>query len=276
MMVKTGVCVETLFVNFAYEERIRKVAQLGFSGVEFWHYDQQYDGVNSIEKTKNLDAIARAVRETGLEVTNFLVNSPDGGKGGSLVKPENRKEYLKRLRGVIPIAHKLNCKKLTTCSGNQVERLSYEAQRKSMIDTLNEASKIVENAGITLMLEPLNNFVNAPHKGHKGCFLTSILEGAKIIREINHKNIRLLFDIYHMQIMEGNIISTIENNIDIIAHIQGAGVPGRHELWIGELNYPNIIKRLNELGYKKYFGLEYLPTIDPEESLKMIKKLLSH
>ena len=275
-MVKIGVCVETLFVSLAYEERIRKVAQLGFSGIEFWHYDQQYDGINSIERVKDVDAIARIARETGLKVTNLLVNSPDGEKGGSLVKFESREKYLKRLKEVIPIAQKLNCKKLTTCSGNQVEGVSYEAQRKSIVDTLNEASKIVEKAGITLMLEPLNNFVNAPHKGHKGCFLTSTLEGAKIITEINHKNIRLLLDIYHMQIMEGNIISTIENNIDIIGHIEGAGVPGRHELWMGELNYSNIIKRINELGYKGYFGLEYLPTMDSEKSLKMIKELLSY
>ncbi len=275
-MTKIGVCIETVFTDFPYEERVRKVAQLGFSGVEFWHYDQQYDGVNLTEKVKDIDAIDRVARETGLEVTNFLVNSPDGKKGGSLVKPEDRKRYLETLKELIPMAHKLNCKKLTTCSGNRIKGVSYEAQRMSIIDTLNEASKIVENAGIILILEPLNSLVNIPHKGHKGCFLNSAREGAKIIREINHKSIRLLFDIYHIQIMQGNIISTIENNIDIIAHIQGAGVPSRHELWIGELNYPNIIKRLNELGYKGYFGLEYLSTIDSERSLKMTKELLSH
>lgn len=274
-MIKIGVCIETVFTDFPYEERARKVAQVGFSGIEFWHYDQQYDGVNSIEKAKDIDAIDRAVRETGLEVTNFLVNSPDGGKGGSLVKPEDRKKYLERLKELIPIAHKLSCKKLTTCSGNRVKRVSYEDQRKSVIDTLSEASKIVENAGITLILEPLNSLVNIAHKGHKGCFLNSAREGAKIIREINHKSIQLLFDIYHMQIMEGNVLSTIENNIDIISHIEGAGVPGRHELWMGELNYSNIIKRINELGYKEYFGLEYLPTVDSEKSLEMTKELLS-
>jgi len=144
-----------------------------------------------------------------------------------------------------------------------------------MIDTLNEASKIVENTEITLSLEPLNSFVNVAHKGYEGCFLNSAQEGAKIIREINHKNIQLLFDIYHMQIMEENIIPTIENNTDIIAHIEGAGVLGRHKLWMGELNYPNVIKRINELRYKGCFGLGYLPTMNSERSLKMTKELLS-
>jgi len=107
---------------------------------------------------------------------------------------------------------------------------------------------------------------------HPGYFLDSAKEEAKIIREINHPNVRLLYDIYHMQIMEGSIISTIEKNIDIIGHFHAAGVPGRGELYLGELNYPCIIKRIDELGYDGYIGLEYFPSIDSEASLRRIKE----
>ncbi|MBA7497799.1 2-oxo-tetronate isomerase [subsurface metagenome] len=127
----------------------------------------------------------------------------------------------------------------------------------------------MEKEGFTLLLEPLNTYVD-----HPGYFLNSAKEGARIIRDINHPHIHLLYDVYHMQIMEGNVISTIEQNIDIIGHFHAAGVPGRGELYIGELNYPNIIKRIEGLGYEGCFGLEYFPSMDSEESLKSIKELL--
>ncbi len=76
--------------------------------------------------------------------------------------------------------------------------------------------------------------------------------------------------------MEGNVISTIKKNIDIIGHFHAAGVPGRHELYCGELNYPNIIKRIDELGYEDYIGLEYFPSIDFEKSLKRIEEFVTH
>ncbi len=135
---------------------------------------------------------------------------------------------------------------------------------------MNQASKVIEKENIILVLEPLNTLID-----HPGYFLDSAKEGVKIIREIDRPNIRLLYDIYHMQIMEGNIISTIEENIDIIGHFHAAGVPGRHELYSGELNYPNIIKRIDELGYKGCIGLEYFPSINSAESLRKIKKRIS-
>lgn len=85
---------------------------------------------------------------------------------------------------------------------------------------------------------------------------------------------KLLYDVYHMQIMEGDIIATIEKNIGLIGHFHSAGVPGRHELYTGELNYKDITQKIDKLGYKGYFGLEYFPLEKSEESLKKTKKLL--
>jgi len=128
---------------------------------------------------------------------------------------------------------------------------------------------MTEKEDIILMLEPLNTLVD-----HPGYFLDSPQEAAQIVREVNSPSVKLLFDCYHMQIMNGNLISTIERNIDIIKHFHAAGVPGRHELFIGELNYPNIVKRIDEIGYKEYFGLEYFPTMPSEDSLKSMLKIL--
>ena len=268
-MVKIGVCIETVFTELSYIERIKRVAKIGFSGIEFWFHNRRFDGTNLLEEMKDISAMAEVVKDLGLEVTNFVVNSPEGENGGWLVKPEDREKYLGRLKELIPLAHRLNCRKLITCTGNKVEDRNHEEQRKSVIDTLSQASKIVEKENIILVLEPLNTLID-----HPGYFLDSAKEGAKIIREIGHPCIRLLFDIYHMQIMEGNIISTIEENIDIIGHFHAAGVPGRYELFQGELNYPFIFKKIIEMGYEGYFGLEYWPSMDSDRSLKETKALL--
>jgi hydroxypyruvate isomerase len=121
------------------------------------------------------------------------------------------------------------------------------------------------------VVEPLN-----VHVDHAGNYLDSSAEAADIVRKIDSPNFKLLYDVYHMQIMEGNIIANITKNIDIIGHFHSAGVPGRHELNIGELNYLNIVKQIDALGYKGKFGLEYSPSgADSSASLKSLKKYLS-
>jgi len=274
-MVAVGVCIETVFTDCPYTERVRRVAKLGFSGISFWRYDQYCDGTRSRDQVKDIDGLGKVLAETGLEVMTFLVNSPDGTRSDSLVNPENREKYLATLRQAVAIAGELNCKKLTTCSGNRVARLSDQKQRKNMVGTLGEALEIVANANITLMLEPLNSVVRIHHKGHPGVFLDTFQEAANIVREIDHENIRLLFDIYHMQIMHGNILATIEGNMDIIAHLEAAGVPGRHELWRGELDYRMIMRALEDMGYDGYLGLEYIPSTESRKSLKTIQEYLA-
>ena len=261
-MAKLCVCLETVFTDLPFVERIGRVADLGYEAVEFWFHDQD-DG-------REVAAIADSCEERGLVISDFVVNSPDGSIGGSLVRPEDRALYLSHLREVIPVAHQLNCEKLITCTGNAVAGRSKEEQTQSIIETLREAAEIASAEGITLVLEPLNSIVD-----HAGYFLDSPHDAAAIVREIGCPAIRLLFDCYHMQIMAGNLIQTIAENIDIIGHFHSAGVPGRHELDDGELNYPAIVSKIDELGYQGYFGLEYFPALPSEESLARMRELLT-
>jgi len=268
-MVKVCVCLDTVLSEHSFEDRIRKVAELGFDAFEFWYIDYWFDGENLIPREKDINSISSTIRDSNIKLSDFVLNSPDGSIGGSLVKPSDRSLYIRRLKKMAEIAHKLDCGKLITCTGNFIESVPREKQRSNVVAALKEASKIAEKEDIILMLEPLNTLVD-----HPGYFLNSPHEGSQIVREVNSPSVKMLFDCYHMQIMNGNLISTIEKNIDIIEHFHAAGVPGRHELFIGELNYPNIVKRIDEIGYKKYFGLEYFPTMPSEESLKETLKLL--
>jgi hydroxypyruvate isomerase len=126
---------------------------------------------------------------------------------------------------------------------------------------------LLEEAGITLLLEPLNGKVN-----HPGIYLESSDEGFEIIREVGSPNVKILFDIYHQQITEGDIIRRMTSNIDLIGHIHCAGNPGRHELDSGELDYGRIFKALESAAYKGYAGIEYFPAESPTEGLMRLLK----
>jgi hydroxypyruvate isomerase len=146
-----------------------------------------------------------------------------------------------------------------------------QAQRDSIIAGLRASIPVLEATGVTLMIEPLNTIVD-----HKGYYLWSAVEAFEIVREVSHPLIKVVYDIYHQQIMEGNIIPNIINNLDCIAHLHSAGHPGRHELQCGESDYRNIFQAADKAGYKGACGLEYMPLSDAFESLRIARKLYSN
>jgi len=268
-MAKIGVCIEPFFTSLPAEERIEKIAGLGYTGVEFWHRECTWSGTDLTGPAKNAEKIKAALDKCKVVMADILLNAWDASLGGSLVNSQERKMYLENLDEVIEFAKSIGCNRLITLTGKEISGTSRVQQLDNIISTLSEAAEVVKKEGFTLLLEPLNSYVD-----HPGYFLDSAKEAIEIVRQINHPNVRLLYDIYHMQIMEGNVISTIEKNIDIIEHFHVAGVPGRVEPFLGELNYSNIIEKIYELGYDGYIGLEYFPSMDSEESLKRTREHL--
>lgn len=267
-MAKISVCIEMLLTEYPFLDRIAKVGELGLSAVEFWFTGQNPGDPHAEEAA--FAEIADAARKAGVAVADFVLNSPDGTITGSLVKAEDRAKYLARLEQVVRLANIVQCPTVITCAGNAVTDRSEAEQTQSIVDTLIAAGPIAASGGVTLVLEPLNTKVD--HVGH---FLGSSSLAAEIVRRVNHPSVKMLYDCYHMQIMEGNVIANIWANIDIIGHFHSAGVPGRHELTSGELNYPNIIAEVDRLSYDGYFGLEYAPTLPSVESLRHLKAALN-
>jgi hydroxypyruvate isomerase len=266
--MKFGVCIDALFPNTPFSESARKVKEAGYDGIEFWYHNYDFNGRELVPKTRNIEELKRSLDETGLVCTDFVWLSPDGSiDNASLVRAEDRDRALARLDTILPIADYLDCQTLIACTGNTQEDKSFDEQVNSIITTLKAALPKLKMHGVTVLLEPLNTQVD-----HTGYFVDSSNFAASIIREIADPNIKLLYDVYHMQIMEGNIISHIERHNDIIGHFHSASVPGRNELYLGEVNYRNIVKRIVELGYSGTFGLEYFPTMDPFQSLKQVRE----
>lgn len=261
-MITIDVCMETVFPDLPFLERPSRIAAAGFHRLELWFPELHLPDCN-------FDALRMACEAVAVRINNIVVNSPDGGIGGSLTNPADRPKYLERMKHSLECCRELDCHMMITCTGNVQPGLSRAVQRQSIIDGLRAGGELAGKAGVTLVLEPLNSLVD-----HLGYFLDDPHDAADIVRATNHPNVGLLFDCYHMQIMRGNVIEAIRANRDVIRHFHAAGVPGRHELDSGELSYPRIVEAIRAMGYTGCFGLEYFPAEDSAASLARMRKLL--
>ena len=270
-MIELDVCLEAVFTGLPAEKRIERIARAGYRAVEFWFHDATFDGKEcSRRQPKRAASLTAVCQEHGITINNLVVNAPDGSFGGAPVRAEDRNQYLERLEEVIEFGEALGCRKAITCSGNVQPGLSRARMRANLEKALGRAAAVARKRNFTLLLEPLNTRVD-----HPGYYLDSSAEAAELVRAIHSPSLRLLYDVYHMQILEGNLIATIEKHINILGHFHSAGVPGRGEHFTGELNYPQILQRIDALGYKGRFGLEYFPKMkDHLGSLKKVRAWL--
>lgn len=252
--MKPSVCLPAVFRGLPLIEAMTKAKGAGFDTVEIWNRD-----INGL-------ADLRAwLKENGLNMSamctsDFTLN--DASKRGT---------YLHGLAESIEAAESLGCPVLITQVGQELPDVSREIQKRAIVEGLMEASNLLQGHAVTLAIEPLNIKVD-----HPGYFLTQAQEGAEIVREVNNPQIKLLYDIYHQQVTEGNILSSMKANLDLIAHVHIAGVPGRHEPHLScELDYRVILKALKDWGYQGHIGLEYMPLQDPFTGLQAMARLFS-
>jgi hydroxypyruvate isomerase len=262
-MAKIGACVEIFFADLDYRRRIEKVAALGFKSYEFWFHDKRFDGKRLIDEPKDFEMIGELNERHGLVTTDFVFNHPDGGVVASLIDKKDGNRILDSIEEMIGLAKKIGCKRLISGSGNKIAGLKKEKAVENMIGTLSRVAGVCEKNDVTIILEPFNTKVD-----HPDYFLDDPETALQVLKQVNHRNVRMLFDIYHMQIMAGNVTAFIRENIGYIGHFHIAGVPGRHEPASGELNYRFIAGEIDKTGYDGCIGLEYWPTIGHEESLR--------
>src|SRR5580704_3420435 len=187
-----------------------------------------------------------------------------GGEiGKALNRTENHAAIEQAFRVNIPLAAKAGVPNVITFSGNRGGMGDDEGARNT-IAGLNRVKKIAEDHGVNICIELLNS--KRDHKDHM-CDHTAW--GARVVREVNSPRVKLLYDIYHMQIMEGDLIATIRENIDVLGHFHTGGVPGRHEIdGTQEIQYPALMEALVDLNYAGYVAHEFVPKGDPLTSLR--------
>ncbi|MDP3879962.1 MAG: hydroxypyruvate isomerase [Dehalococcoidales bacterium] len=251
-MPKFSANLTTMFNEVDFPDRFEQAARAGFRGIEYmfpyqWHKED----------------LAEKLDKFGLE--QVLHNLPAGdwaaGERGFACHPGREGEFREGVGLAIDYARALKCPRLNCLVGLTPEGVSTEKVRRTLVENLRFAVAALEKEGIRLLIEPLNNIDIA------GFYLTHTGDALKLIEEVNHGNLRLQYDIYHMQIMEGNLTKTIRENLPRIAHMQLADVPGRHEPGTGEINYPNLFRFIDEAGYDGWIGCEYNPAGNTEAGL---------
>jgi len=246
-MVKLSVCIEMFWRDLPYEERIRRVAELGFPAFEFWGW-----------KNKDAARIREAMNDTGLSLAALCLEP-----GSSLNKRNATAALVQGMRDTAAVARQLDCKTVIATVGNVFDDESYEITRRRVVRNLVAIAGIAEDHGLTLVLEPLNTLVD-----HHGYWLTKMTQAVDLVQEVGSPSVKILMDIYHQQIQEGDIIHNLTTYIQEIGHFHTAGNPGRNELTVGELSYRAIFDAIDATGYGAYVGLEYKPTLPAEESLR--------
>ena len=227
-----------------------KVKKHGFHGLEYYAW---WD-LDLLEIAKEQERIGVGISAT---CTSFF----------NLVDSGQRDRYVQGIKDTIDACSILGSQSIITQTSNVIEDIPRDKQRETMIETLKICAPLCEKAGVILEVEPMNGLID--HPGH---FLQYSDEAVSILEEVDSPNVKLVFDIYHQQISEGNVIRNATGFSDYINHYHIADNPGRKQPGTGELNYRNILKAIKDTGYTGFIGLECGYTIDPDEAIDQFKE----
>lgn len=245
--MQLAVCAETVFADLPLSRRMAAIREAGVASIELW-------GVGP----ERMSEVERGLHSSGCRLEIF-----SGNRHHSPIDPSERDGFLAELQGNLNQAVALSCPRVMLLSDKVDGRgipippahpLSVEQRFESMLECLTGAVALADAANISLLIEPLNTKVD--HPGYTLCHSAPAFE---LVRKVGSPRLKVLYDVYHMQIMEGNLISTMEANLGEIGHIHVADVPGRHEPGTGEIHYPSIAGMLRDKGYRGCVGLECFP-----------------
>jgi len=249
-MPKFAANLSMLFTELDFLARFAAAARCGFAGVEYL-FPYAYPK----------EQLAEALRKHGL--TQVLHNLPAGdwerGERGIACHPDRAGEFQEGVARAIDYARTLGCRQINCLAG--IATVPQNRARDAFIANLKYAAPRLGEHGIKLLIEPINT------RDMPGFFLSTTPQALDIMREANEPNLYLQYDVYHMQMMEGNLADTIDKNLARIAHIQVADVPGRHEPGTGEINYKFLFQHLDAISYQGWVGCEYKPLAKTEDGL---------
>ena len=238
-------------------DQINYMADLGFRAFED-------NGMRS-RSTSLQEKISNTLVQRGMKMGVFVAHKiywdkPNLASGDS----DFRNEFLNDIKKSIDVAKRVNAKWMTVVPGNLDQRKDMSYQTSNVIETLKRASDILESHNLVMVLEPLN------FRDHPGLFLTESPQAFQICKAVDSPSCKILFDIYHQQIQEGNLIPNIDDSWDEIAYFQIGDNPGRKEPTTGEINYKNVFKFIHEKGYDGILGMEHGNSIKGVEGEKAL------
>ena len=235
--MKFSLCIDSIYPKENLKEKLQKIKKAGFNHIEFWDWR---------------DKEPKTINDSGLKVTNF-----SGNRVTSLTL-DSKEKVINEVKNSIDVAKKIKCDRIMLLSdvlendgSVKASSISSEEKLERLSANLKAIVDLAEKEDIYLVIEPLNTF-----KDHKNYYLNHFQKTLKLIQSINSKYLTILYDIYHMQIMDGNIVKTLKKYHEYIGYVHVANVPYRCEPWIGELDYKFILKELSKI-YSGVVGFEF-------------------
>ncbi len=248
-----------LYNEIDFLDRFEAAARAGFRGVEYL-FPYAYDKEQLVERLQTHNLV------------QVLHNLPPGnwkaGERGICCHPDRVTEFQEGVGKAIEYATALGCEQLNCLAGITPAGVPGEKLRETFVSNLKFAAAALKEAGIRLLIEPINT------RDIPGFYLNYSKQALAIIEDVGSDNLYLQYDIYHAQVMEGDLTRTIEAHLDLIKHMQLADNPGRHEPGTGEINYPFLFDTLDQLGYQGWIGCEYKPQTTTQEGLGWIRPYL--
>ena len=233
-----------MFNEIEFLQRFDAAADAGFKGVEaLFPYGYDKNQLSDILNNRNLEFVLH----------NLPPGDWDAGERGIACIPDRVGEFQDGVETAIEYATILNCKQLNCLSGIAPKSVNKDIATETFISNLKFAADSLQDKGIRLLIEPINT-MDIP-----GIFLNNTSQALEIMEIVGSSNLWLQYDIYHMQIMEGDITRSIEKHFEVIKHMQLADNPGRHEPGTGEINYPFLFDAIDQMGYDGWIGCEYKP-----------------
>lgn len=257
--MKLSACIEMLFCEAPFAQRALLAKEAGLDAFEFWGFAQ-----------KDVDLLQGMRQQSGLPIAAFCVDTQDAAKHaayaeGQMLNPGNRALFVELVDESLELARRLGASRLIAVPGAERPGAPRYAQHDAVIRALADAAPLCERAGIPLVIEPLNPI------NHPGMYLVDSREAFEICEQVGSPAVKVLFDIYHQQISEGNLTENILAGIQHIGHFHVADVPGRGQPGTGEIAWPHLLTAIEKSGYDGYIGLEYQPTCDTIQSLAHVR-----
>lgn len=236
--------ISTLFREAPFLERFDRARAAGFTSVEFWW-----------PSGEDLGAVEAAAADARLQVVLFNFDGGDlaAGDRGLLSDPDRASRFRENVPVALELAGRLGTKLLNALVGIRLDGIDLERQLELARENVAWAADRAAASGTTILIEALNTFENGPY------LLSTTRQAAEFVHTLRRPNVRLQYDAYHMQRMEGNLVATLRDHIGQISHVQVADSPGRGEPGTGEIHFPYVFAALEELGYDGWVGLEHLP-----------------
>ena len=245
-----------MFGNLAPGDRLDQIRFAADQGFTAWEHNGMLG-----ESTEFQDQFAKVMDQLGMQMGVFVASPSTAWKPTFVQgKADTREEFLAECRKSVECAKRVNAKWMTVVPGTLVQNLEMGYQTANVVDQLRAAAEIFEPHGLVMVLEPLNPWAN-----HPGMFLSKIPQAYEVCRAVNSPSCKILFDIYHQQITEGNLIPNIDLAWSEIGYFQIGDNPGRKEPGTGEINYRNVFKHIHAKGFDGIMGMEHGKSLGGKE-----------